>query len=55
MAAGFGAAMAAALTIGFLGVAGVSTRAAGWICYGVGMVVWGVVATLRARAEQGEG
>ena len=53
MSAGFGAAMAASLTIGFLGVAGVSTRAAGWICYGVGMSVWGGVVAVRARADRG--
>ncbi|MDW3216988.1 MAG: hypothetical protein R8F63_00135 [Acidimicrobiales bacterium] len=50
MAAGFAAAMIAALTLGFLGVAGVASRSTGWIVYGAGMATWAVVAFGQARA-----
>lgn len=49
MAVGFGVAMVVSLTIGFVGVGGVATRAAGWIVYGAGMAAWGVVATAQGR------
>lgn len=41
MSVGFGAAMIAAMTIGFLAIAGLQLRYAGpWIIYGVGMLGW---------------
>jgi hypothetical protein len=49
MAAGFGVAMITAVTIGFVGVGGAATRAAGWIVYGAGMVTWALVASAQAR------
>ena len=50
MAAGFGVSMVVSLTLGFVGVAGTATVAAGWIVYSAGMVTWAVVLQLRARA-----
>jgi hypothetical protein len=55
MAVGFGAMVATSLTLGFLGVAGIETRAAGWICYGVGMAAWGVTVAVRSRADRSDG
>lgn len=49
MAAGFGVAMVVSLTVGFVGVGGVATRAAGWIVYGAGMATWGLVAAAQGR------
>lgn len=49
MAAAFGVSMVAAITIGFVGVAGTATVLAGWIVYSVGMLSWAVVVALRAR------
>ena len=42
LAVGFTAAMAASLTVGFLGVAGLALPAAGWIIYSAGMLGWAV-------------
>ena len=49
MAAGFGVAMATSLTMGFIGVGGVSSPASGWIVYGAGMATWAVVALAQSR------
>lgn len=49
MAVGFGVAMVAAITIGFVGVAGTASVAAGWIVYSAGMVAWAITATFRSR------
>lgn len=49
MAAGFGVAMVTAITVGFVGVGGAATRAAGWIVLGAGMVTWALVALVRGR------
>lgn len=51
LAAGFGVAMIASLTLGFVGVGGVATRAAGWIVYGAGMAAWGLVAAVQGRRQ----
>jgi len=51
MAAGFGVAMVTAITVGFVGVGGAATRAAGWIVLGAGMVTWVLVALVRGRRE----
>ena len=37
---GFAVAMVAAVTVGFLGVAGMALRDAGWIIYAAGMLGW---------------
>lgn len=49
MTAGFGVAMVASLTIGFVGVGGVATVWAGWVVYGAGMLTWAVVAYAQGR------
>lgn len=50
LAVGFAIAMLAALTVGFLGVAGLALPAAGWIIYGAGMLGWVVTSAItRAR------
>jgi hypothetical protein len=49
MAAGFGVAMVSAITVGFIGVGGAATRAAGWIVYGSGMATWALVALVQGR------
>lgn len=49
LAVGFGIAMVTSLTIGFLGVAGWSLPAAGWITYGAGMLGWAISGGLAAR------
>ncbi len=49
MAAGFGVAMVTAITLGFVGVAGVASTAAGWIVYGAGMATWAVVGARQGR------
>lgn len=49
MAAGFGVAMVTAITVGFVGVGGAATRAAGWIVYGAGMATWALVAWAQGR------
>lgn len=47
---GFAAAMLASITVGFLGIAGLNMRFAGWIVYGVGMLGWIIAATAAAAA-----
>jgi hypothetical protein len=37
---GFAIAMIAAVTAGFLGIAGLPMQSAGWIIYGAGMLAW---------------
>ena len=49
MAMGFGAAMITALTLGFMGAAGLATKAAGWIVYFVGMVTAAVALKVLGR------
>ena len=49
LAVGFGLAMVTSLTVGFLGVAGLSLPAAGCITYGAGMLGWAVTGSLAAR------
>ncbi|WP_146135306.1 hypothetical protein [Antricoccus suffuscus] len=39
---GFGAAMLAAVTAGFLGIAGLDMRLGGWVIFVVGMLGWAV-------------
>lgn len=51
MAAGFGVAMITAVTVGFIGVGGGVTRAAGWIVYGAGMATWALVALAQGRQQ----
>lgn len=46
LAIGFAATMIAALTAGFLGIAGLPMRGAGWVVYGVGMLTWVVAAAV---------
>jgi hypothetical protein len=46
---GFAVAMGAAITVGLLQSAGLSTRAGGWIIFGAGMAGWGVTAIVVAR------
>ena len=47
---GFAVAMLAAVTVGFLGIAGLPMAAAGWVVYGAGMLAW-LVASAVARAR----
>jgi cadmium resistance protein CadD (predicted permease) len=49
MAAGFGVAMVAAITLGFVGAAGTATIAAGWIVYTAGVLTWAVCVIVRGR------
>lgn len=42
LAVGFAVGMIAALTVGFLGTAGLSLPGAGWIIYAAGMLGWGI-------------
>ena len=46
---GFGVAMITAVTIGFLGIAGMETRFAGWIIFVAGMLGWIVGAAVAAK------
>lgn len=46
LAVGFAVAMVAALTMGFLGIAGLPMRSAGWVVYGTGMLGWLVASRL---------
>jgi hypothetical protein len=48
IAAGFGTAMAASLTLGVLGKSGLAPNASGWIIYGAGMAAWGVSALIKS-------
>ena len=47
MALGFGAAMVAALGLGFLGIVGVAWTFGGWLVFGAGMMTWGLVLLVR--------
>jgi len=38
--------MIAAMTVGFLGIAGLALPVAGWIIYGAGMAGWGIAGAL---------
>ncbi len=49
MATGFGVAMVASITLGFVGVAGAATVAGGWVIYSLGMLAWGITVSLRTR------
>ena len=49
MATGFGVAMVASITLGFVGAAGTATVAGGWIVYSLGMFAWGLTVKLRTR------
>lgn len=49
LGAGFAVAMLAALTVGFLGIAGLDVRAGGWVVYGAGMLGWAVASALASR------
>lgn len=48
LAVGFGTAMVAAVTLGFLGIAGLPTRLTGWVVYAAGMGGW-IVGTALVR------
>jgi hypothetical protein len=50
LAVGFAVAMIVSVTIGFLGIAGLEMRAAGWVVYGAGMLGW-LIAGARARTS----
>lgn len=47
MALGFGAAMIASMSLGFLGGVGVAWPFGGWLVFGAGMVTWGTALILR--------
>ncbi|MFN8077824.1 MAG: hypothetical protein U0Q15_20725 [Kineosporiaceae bacterium] len=49
IAVGFGAAMLAAVTLGFLAAAGWAPEATPWLVFGAGMGGWGVASILAAR------
>jgi len=49
LAVGFGTAMAASVTLGFLGIAGLPMTSVGWIVYGAGMGGWIVGTALTRR------
>lgn len=49
LGAGFAVAMLTSVTVGFLGVAGLPMRFAGWAIYGAGMLAWLVAAALVHR------
>ena len=46
---GFAVAMFSAVTVGFLGIAGMDMRLSGWIIYGAGMLGWLVAAAFAAK------
>ena len=46
---GFGVAMITAVTVGFLGIAGMDTRLAGWTIFAAGMLGWVVGAAVSAK------
>jgi hypothetical protein len=46
---GFAVAMAAAVTMGLLGAAGLQTLVTPWIIFGAGMAGWGITAIVVAR------
>lgn len=49
LAVGFGVAMITAVTVGFLGIAGLDMRLAGWIIFAAGMLAWIVGAAVSAK------
>lgn len=49
LAVGFGAAMLASVTLGFLATAGWSPEATPWFVFGIGMGTWGVASMLVGR------
>jgi hypothetical protein len=49
LAVGFGVAMVTAVTLGFLGIAGLSGQITGWIVCGAGMFGWIVGGQVAAR------
>jgi hypothetical protein len=49
LAVGFAIAMVAAITVGFLAIAGLVLPAAGWLIYGAGMLGWAVSGVLARR------
>lgn len=49
LAVGFGVAMIASVTLGFLEIAGLDVPVTGWIVYGAGMVGWAVATGIAAR------
>jgi len=46
---GFGAAMIASVTLGFLSIAGLAVPMMGWIIFSVGMLGWIVTSSITAR------
>jgi hypothetical protein len=53
MATGFAVAMVAALTVGFLAVAGLDTNNWGpWLIYAIGMAGWAITGARRGAALQ---
>lgn len=46
---GFAVAMIAALTLGFLGIAGLAMQGAGWVVYGAGMLGWIIASRLAKK------
>jgi hypothetical protein len=49
VAVGFAVAMITAVTVGFLGIAGLSGPLAGWVVYGAGMLGWLVAGAVAQR------
>jgi hypothetical protein len=49
LAIGFAIAMVAAITVGFLAIAGLVLPAAGWLIYGAGMLGWACSGVLARR------
>ena len=49
LSAGFGTAMLASITLGWLGVAGLVVPMGHWIVFGAGMTVWGLTSGLAGR------
>jgi hypothetical protein len=49
VAVGFAVAMTTAVTVGFLGIAGLSGPLAGWVVYGAGMLGWLVAGAVAQR------
>jgi hypothetical protein len=49
MSVGFGVAMVTAVTMGFLGIAGLGGVLTGWIVYGAGMLGWIVGSAVASR------
>ena len=49
LAVGFAVAMITAVTVGFLGIAGLPMRLSGWVVYGAGMLAWLVAGGVQRR------